>query len=72
MNIAAIDLITRHVLRQLNERGSTFKNYIAALEFKNGEIPDSVTVMDQTPRILVCPVYNMINLNSYKGLHRVC
>ncbi|KAI9218710.1 uridine-cytidine kinase 1-like 1 [Blastocladiella britannica] len=44
-NIVAIDLITKHILRQLDERGQSFRHLIAKQNYP-AELPSSVTVME--------------------------
>jgi uridine kinase len=54
-NVPAIDLITRHVLRQLNERGFMFRNLSTQSDsdWKAKPLPDTVKVMDQRPHLMV-------------------
>ncbi|CAG8482903.1 1545_t:CDS:10 [Ambispora gerdemannii] len=49
-NIVAIDLITKHIQRQLHERRLSFRWELAKIEC-NGEVPANVIVLKETPQL---------------------
>ncbi|CAG8734721.1 3659_t:CDS:2, partial [Racocetra fulgida] len=52
----AIDLITKHVQRQLNERRDSFRWELPKKIDCDEELPKSVVVLDQTPQLKICGV----------------
>ncbi|CAG8606490.1 10466_t:CDS:10, partial [Dentiscutata erythropus] len=50
-NLVAIDLITKHIQRQLNERRYSFRWELLKKIDYNGELPKNVIVLDQTPQL---------------------
>ena len=52
-NQAALDLIMKHVFRQLNDRGITLKNEISCQEdWKSKPLPLNVSIFEQKPHLL--------------------
>ncbi|KAG9284398.1 hypothetical protein G9A89_023655 [Geosiphon pyriformis] len=49
-NLVAIDLITKHIQRQLHERKLSFRWDLAKIEC-DGEIPENVIVLEKTPQL---------------------
>jgi hypothetical protein len=47
-NVKAIDLITKHVYRQLNDRGLNLKSEVMAMEWQSKPLPESVTLVQHS------------------------
>ncbi|RIA98715.1 uracil phosphoribosyltransferase-domain-containing protein [Glomus cerebriforme] len=50
-NLVAIDLITKHIQRQLHERQFNFRWDLVKIDCNGKEIPENVIVLDQTPQL---------------------
>ena len=52
-NLVAVDLITEHIKRQLNERQFNFRWDLLKIDYNGKEIPDNIIILDQTPQLKV-------------------